>query len=102
MQYIKSVILALISCKYTNQDLQTKAAIGEREGKLDHKTRIEVIKEEERKILEERRDSLKEDEPKKPIIQVEQEYREKEVDVAMSQNLAGMNSKQKLGSIEEL
>lgn len=32
----------------------TKAAIGEREGKIDNKTKIEVIKEEERKIKEER------------------------------------------------
>lgn len=33
---------------------QTKAAIGEREGKIDNKTQIEIIKEEERKIKEER------------------------------------------------
>lgn len=33
---------------------QTKAAIGEREGKIDNKTKIEIIKEEERKIKEER------------------------------------------------
>lgn len=33
---------------------QTKAAIGEREGKIDNKTRIEIIREEERKIKEER------------------------------------------------
>ncbi|XP_058118687.1 mitochondrial proton/calcium exchanger protein isoform X2 [Anopheles coustani] len=32
----------------------TKAAIGEREGKIDNKTKIEVIKEEQRRILEER------------------------------------------------
>nr|XP_029718557.1 mitochondrial proton/calcium exchanger protein-like isoform X3 [Aedes albopictus] len=32
----------------------TKAAIGEREGKIDNKTKIEVIKEEQRKIKEER------------------------------------------------
>lgn len=32
---------------------QTKAAIGEREGKIDNKTKIEIIKEEERKIKEE-------------------------------------------------
>lgn len=33
---------------------QTKAAIGEKEGKIDNKTKIELIKEEERKIKEER------------------------------------------------
>lgn len=32
---------------------QAKAAIGEREGKIDNKTKIEIIKEEQRKILEE-------------------------------------------------
>uniref|UniRef100_A0A1Q3G3J3 Mitochondrial proton/calcium exchanger protein n=1 Tax=Culex tarsalis TaxID=7177 RepID=A0A1Q3G3J3_CULTA len=32
----------------------TKAAIGEREGKIDNKTKIEIIKEEERRIKEER------------------------------------------------
>lgn len=32
---------------------QTKAAIGEREGKIDNKTKIEILKEEERKIKEE-------------------------------------------------
>lgn len=32
---------------------QTKAAIGEREGKIDNKTKIEIIKEEQRKIKEE-------------------------------------------------
>lgn len=48
---------------------QTKAAIGEREGKIDNKTKIEVIKEEERKIKEEReeekeieKEKVKEDE----------------------------------------
>lgn len=39
------------------QALQTKAAIGEREGKIDNKTRIELIKEEERKIEEERQEA---------------------------------------------
>lgn len=33
---------------------QTKAAIGEREGKIDNKTKIEIIREEERKIKEEK------------------------------------------------
>jgi LETM1 and EF-hand domain-containing protein 1 len=32
---------------------QTKAAIGEREGKIDNKTKIEILKEEQRKIKEE-------------------------------------------------
>lgn len=38
---------------------QTKAAIGEREGKIDNKTKIEIIRDEERKIKEEF-DELKE------------------------------------------
>lgn len=33
---------------------QTKAAIGEREGKIDNKTQIEIIKQEQRKIKEEK------------------------------------------------
>uniref|UniRef100_A0A182Q837 Mitochondrial proton/calcium exchanger protein n=1 Tax=Anopheles farauti TaxID=69004 RepID=A0A182Q837_9DIPT len=45
----------------------TKAAIGEREGKIDNKTKIEVIKEEERKIKEER-----EEEKEKQKEQAEQ------------------------------
>lgn len=38
---------------FFEQTIQAKATIGEREGKLDNKTRIEVIKEEQRKIAEE-------------------------------------------------
>lgn len=33
--------------------IQTKAAIGEREGKIDNKTKIEIIRDEQRKIQEE-------------------------------------------------
>ncbi|EFN76874.1 LETM1 and EF-hand domain-containing protein anon-60Da, mitochondrial [Harpegnathos saltator] len=45
---------------------RTKGAIGEKEGKLDHRTNIEIIKMEERKIEEERKEQ-KEIEPQ-PII----------------------------------
>lgn len=45
---------------------RTKGAIGEKEGKLDHRTNIEIIKMEERKIEEERKEK-KETEPQ-PII----------------------------------
>lgn len=38
----------------------TRHAIGEREGKVDNKTKIEIIKEEERKIREERAEELEE------------------------------------------
>ncbi|XP_055607390.1 mitochondrial proton/calcium exchanger protein isoform X2 [Uranotaenia lowii] len=41
----------------------TKAAIGEREGRIDNKTKIEVIKEEQRKIKEEK-DELEEEKEK--------------------------------------
>lgn len=44
---------------YDFQALQTKAAIGEREGKVDNKTRIELIKEEERLIKEEQQETKK-------------------------------------------
>lgn len=46
---------------------RTKGAIGEKEGKLDHKTNIEIIKMEERKIEEERKEK-KEAEPE-PILE---------------------------------
>ncbi|KAJ8952880.1 hypothetical protein NQ318_006496 [Aromia moschata] len=39
---------------------QTQAAIGEKEGKIDNKVRAEIIKEEERKIKEERAEHLEE------------------------------------------
>jgi len=45
---------------------RTKGAIGEKEGKLDHRTNIEIIKMEERKIEEERKE--KKDDSDKPII----------------------------------
>ncbi|XP_014480934.1 PREDICTED: LETM1 and EF-hand domain-containing protein anon-60Da, mitochondrial [Dinoponera quadriceps] len=41
---------------------RTKGAIGEKEGKMDHRTNIEIIKMEERKIEEERKE-MKETEP---------------------------------------
>ncbi|CAL8147314.1 unnamed protein product [Orchesella dallaii] len=47
--------------------LQTKAAIGEKEGKIDHKTRVELIKEEERKIKEERQEVEKEEQLKEEL-----------------------------------
>ncbi|XP_073812492.1 leucine zipper and EF-hand containing transmembrane protein 1 [Musca autumnalis] len=43
---------------------QTKAAIGEREGKIDNKTKIEIIKEEERKIKEEMEEEKEEEKAK--------------------------------------
>uniref|UniRef100_A0A1A9WBX2 Mitochondrial proton/calcium exchanger protein n=1 Tax=Glossina brevipalpis TaxID=37001 RepID=A0A1A9WBX2_9MUSC len=46
---------------------QTKAAIGEREGKIDNKTQIEIIKEEERKIKEEREEEREEERAKAKI-----------------------------------
>uniref|UniRef100_U5EUZ5 Mitochondrial proton/calcium exchanger protein n=1 Tax=Corethrella appendiculata TaxID=1370023 RepID=U5EUZ5_9DIPT len=47
---------------------QTKAAIGEREGKIDNKTKIEVIKEEERKIKEEREEEKQKQKEKEEIL----------------------------------
>lgn len=46
---------------------RTKGAIGEKEGKVDHRTNIEIIKMEERKIEEERKEK-KEAEPQ-PIVE---------------------------------
>lgn len=45
---------------------RTKGAIGEKEGKVDHRTNIEIIKMEERKIEEERKEK-KEAEPQPSI-----------------------------------
>ncbi|CAG7830387.1 unnamed protein product [Allacma fusca] len=49
---------------------QAKAAIGEREGKVDNKTRIEIIREEERRIKEEKMEFL-EDTKVKPTEDIE-------------------------------
>lgn len=46
---------------------RTKGAIGEKEGKVDHRTNIEIIKMEERKIEEERNEK-KETEPQPTIL----------------------------------
>jgi LETM1 and EF-hand domain-containing protein 1 len=50
------------------QVTQTRAAIGEREGKIDHKTKIEIIKEEVRRIKEEHQEQTEEE--KKEIERV--------------------------------
>lgn len=49
----------------------TRHAIGEREGKVDNKTKIEIIKEEERKIREEREEEREEDIAKRSAIKEE-------------------------------
>ncbi|XP_049280029.1 mitochondrial proton/calcium exchanger protein isoform X2 [Anopheles funestus] len=46
----------------------TKAAIGEREGKIDNKTKIEVIKEEERKIKEEREEEKEKQKEQQELV----------------------------------
>lgn len=45
---------------------RTKGAIGEKEGKMDHRTNIEIIKMEERKIEEERKE--KKDTEPQPVV----------------------------------
>jgi LETM1 and EF-hand domain-containing protein 1 len=55
---------------------QTKAAIGEREGKIDNKTKIDVIKEEVRKIKEEREEQK---EQEKELLAKEQQKQQDEV-----------------------
>lgn len=44
---------ASISVLPDSAAIQTKAAIGEREGKIDNKTKIDIIRDEQRKIMEE-------------------------------------------------
>ncbi|XP_055390350.1 mitochondrial proton/calcium exchanger protein isoform X2 [Condylostylus longicornis] len=46
---------------------QTKAAIGELEGKVDNKTKIEIIREEVRKIKEEKEEERQEEKQKKKV-----------------------------------
>lgn len=55
---------ATISALPENVVTQAKAAIGEKEGKIDNKTKIEVIKEEERKIKEEQEEQREIDKQK--------------------------------------
>lgn len=42
--------------KFILQAIKTKAVIGEREGKVDNKTKIELIREEVEKIKEEKKE----------------------------------------------
>lgn len=51
----------------------TKAAIGETEGKIDNKVRLEVIKEEERRIKEERLETKEAEKKEKEILMKTQE-----------------------------
>jgi LETM1 and EF-hand domain-containing protein 1 len=53
---LKATISALPETIVTH----TKAAIGEKEGKIDNKVKLEVLKEEERKVKEERQERLEE------------------------------------------
>lgn len=66
LKTIYSISFTLILLFY--QVTQTKAAIGEREGKIDNKTKIEIIKEEVRKIKEEHQEQKEEE--KKEIERV--------------------------------
>lgn len=59
---------ATISALPENVVTQAKAAIGEKEGKIDNKTKIEVIKEEERKIKEEREEQREVDKESAEIL----------------------------------
>lgn len=64
---------------------RTKGAISEKEGKVDHRTNIEIIKEEERKIEEERQEKRAESVPQlstlDPTIQNQDEITTKDVKV---------------------
>ncbi|KAF4527371.1 hypothetical protein B566_EDAN015911 [Ephemera danica] len=60
-EQIKATISVLSDTAVT----QAKAAIGEREGKVDNKTKIELIKAEEQKIREERQERRQEEAQKK-------------------------------------
>jgi hypothetical protein len=70
--FLKEVRICVFFCDplifLCYQVTQTKAAIGEREGKIDNKTKIEIIKEEVRKIREEHQEQKEEE--KKEIERV--------------------------------
>ncbi|KAJ8961953.1 hypothetical protein NQ314_005855 [Rhamnusium bicolor] len=55
---------------------QTQAAIGEKEGKIDNKVRVEILKEEEKKIKEERAEQLEE---KKKLEKEKEKEKDKEI-----------------------
>lgn len=71
---------------------QTKAAISEREGKIDNKTQIEIIKEEERKIKEEREEEREKEKAEKlretEVVDGAAPSEVKEVEVELTQPLA--------------
>lgn len=61
----------------------TKAAIGEKEGKIDNKVKLEVLKEEERKVKEERLEQ-KEEKKKKELEEKKEELIDKAPVIAAS------------------
>ncbi|CAH2010372.1 unnamed protein product [Acanthoscelides obtectus] len=54
----------------------TQAAIGEKEGKIDNKVRVEILREEEKKIREEREERREE---KKKLEKVKEKVKDKEI-----------------------
>lgn len=79
---LKATISALPDTVVT----QTKAAIGEREGKIDNRTKIEIIQEEERKIKEEK-------EEEKEIHREQKEKLEDQAPVLLAQEKPGVDLK---------
>jgi LETM1 and EF-hand domain-containing protein 1 len=75
---LKATISALPDSVVT----QTKAAIGEREGKIDNKTKIDVIKDEVRKIREEREEQKQEE---KEIKAKEQQKQQEQDELLVDQ-----------------
>lgn len=63
---------------------QTKAAIGEKEGKIDNKVMLEVLKEEERKVKEERKEQREEQKKKEMQEKKKEEIVDKAPIVSLS------------------
>jgi predicted Holliday junction resolvase-like endonuclease len=61
LMFIFVIFLVTTLIFFCYQVTQTKAAIGEREGKIDNKIKIEIIKEEVRKIDEEHQEQKEEE-----------------------------------------
>ncbi|XP_076635665.1 leucine zipper and EF-hand containing transmembrane protein 1 [Colletes latitarsis] len=81
---------------------RTQGAIGEKEGKMDHKTNIEIIKMEERKIEEERQEK-KESEPQPSVcVQSSKEDEITTTDVkVLGQALDSLGKDNKMMSVEK-
>lgn len=79
----------------------TKAAIGEKEGKIDNKVMLEVLKEEERKMKEERKEQ-KEERLKKELEEKKKELEEKKEEIIDEAPIISLSSTPELKDTAEV